>query len=70
LKTTQTYGEYGCGASTKWALQNTNAKIRAVDTSQQWVEEVLSNINSETSVRLTIKHVDLGEVGGWGRPLS
>ncbi|MEA7173819.1 hypothetical protein ONN21_23095, partial [Salmonella enterica subsp. enterica serovar Anatum] len=30
------YGEYGMGASTKWVLRNTTAKVVAVDTSQHW----------------------------------
>ena len=34
------YGEYGCGKSTKWMLNNTSAKVIAVDTSEQWIEEV------------------------------
>lgn len=63
------YGEYGCGKSTKWVLNNTSSKIMAVDTSQQWVDEVNSE-NVSNNDRLLIKHVDLGAVGGWGRPID
>ena len=28
------YGEYGCGKSTKWVLDNTSSKVISVDTSR------------------------------------
>lgn len=63
------YGEYGCGQSTKWVLNNTTAKVIAVDTSSEWITTV-QNDNQDNNARLTIHHSDLGEVGDWGRPLS
>jgi hypothetical protein len=34
------YGEYGCGKSTKWILNNTSERVISVDTSSEWVKEV------------------------------
>lgn len=63
------YGEYGCGKSTKWVLNNTSHKIISVDTSKEWVEIVQAN-NQTSGNRLNIHYSNLGEVGDWGRPLS
>lgn len=63
------YGEYGCGKSTKWVLNNTSARVIAVDTSGQWVEEVRKD-NVENNDRLNIQHTNLGDVGDWGRPID
>ena len=63
------YGEYGCGESTKWVLNNTSADVIAVDTSSEWVDSVKKN-NESNNYRLNIHHSNLGEVGGWGRSLS
>lgn len=69
LLKTKVYGEYGCGASTKWVLNNTDAKILAVDTSSIWINKVL-NDNLAKSDRLSIEHADLGKLGNWGRPID
>ena len=69
LKNAKTYGEYGCGKSTKWVLNNTNCIIIAVDSSKEWVEEVLSN-NESNKHRLNIKYINIGEVKDWGRPID
>ena len=63
------YGEYGCGLSSKWILKNTSSKIISVDTSEEWVKKVKTE-NKKYQSRLIIKHIDLGEVGSWGRPIS
>ncbi len=64
------YGEYGCGASTEWVLSNTNANICSVDTSKEWVEKVSRKVDAVSLKRADIHHVDLGDVGAWGRPLT
>ena len=69
LKHADLYGEYGCGKSTKWVLNNTTLNLCAVDTSKLWVDEVLAD-NAANNARLAIKYIDLGEVGNWGRPIS
>lgn len=63
------YGEYGCGKSTKWVLNNTHSLVIAVDTSSEWVSSV-ENDNKKNNGRLNIHHADLGQVGRWGCPLS
>jgi hypothetical protein len=62
------YGEYGCGQSTLWVGLNTNNPIIAVDTSFEWVSRVRSLMPRQDGV--FIEHVDLGEIGKWGRPLT
>lgn len=67
----RTYFEYGCGASTRWVLANTKASIRAVDTHKDWIAHVREGIDDTTQQqRLDLHHVDLGELGKWGRPVS
>ena len=63
------YGEYGCGISSKWMLKNTSSIVISVDSSKEWVEKVKTE-NKNHQSRLKIKHVDLGKVGDWGRPIS
>jgi len=69
LLETRLYGEYGCGKSTKWVLNNTNSKILAVDSSNQWVDVVI-NDNLENNIRLDIKYIDVGAVGFMGYPIN
>lgn len=69
IQKVDTYGEYGCGESTKWVLKNTLARVIAVDTSQEWVEAVIKE-NQDNTVRLSIHCANLGEVGAWGRPIG
>lgn len=62
------YGEYGCGKSTLWVQKNyPKTLICAVDTSVQWVTRVNSQLAMSSGV---VTHVDVGEVGDWGRPLG
>ena len=63
------YFEYGCGKSTLWMLNNTEAKVYSVDTSKDWIKSVEKEV-SGTKENLEIKWVDLGELGEWGRPLT
>jgi len=45
VREAKTYGEYGCGKSTKWILNNTSSNVIAVDTSNVWVKVVEENID-------------------------
>ena len=63
------YGEYGCGLSSTWMLKNTSSKVISVDSSKEWVKKVKAE-NKEAHSRLIISHIDLGEIGNYGRPLS
>ena len=63
------YGEYGAGASTRWVLENSDAQILAVDTSEYWVETTRQAC-SKYGDRAKIQFINLGEIGLWGRPKS
>jgi hypothetical protein len=69
LRNTRIYGEYGCGRSTSWVLQNTSAKVITVDTSLEWVKEVKKN-NIRNIENLNIHYSDCGEVEAWGIPIN
>ncbi|WP_217510361.1 class I SAM-dependent methyltransferase [Sulfitobacter sp. NAS-14.1] len=58
------YGEYGCGKTTRFVANNTNARIYAVDTDPMWKDY------SHDAAGFTIGHVDIGEVKDWGYPAS
>ena len=69
LKTSENFGEYGCGSSTEWVLKNTNANILSVDSSRDWVDKISSR-NAIYNKRIKLKFIDLGEVENWGRPIG
>ena len=69
VREAKVYGEYGCGDSTIWTLENTSAKIISVDTSIKYINKVRDMIN-KNSLRMNIHYSNLGEVGDWGRPIS
>ena len=50
-------------------LNNTSTDVIAVDTSSKWVSAVKKD-NESNGDRLHIYHSNLGDVGGFGRPLS
>jgi hypothetical protein len=64
LSSAQNYLEYGCGASTEFAAKTYSCNIRAVETSLEWAQQVTTALGA----RAEVVHIDLGPVGGWGRP--
>ena len=66
VRNAKVYAEYGVGKSSIWVLQNTQAKILAVDTSQHWIDHVKSQ--SPDHHRFEIAWVNLGHIGWAGRP--
>lgn len=70
LSSAEVYGEYGCGASTDWVLNNTKASVMATDTSKQWLDFVANKLSATQRERFSYNHVDLGELKSWGRPLN
>lgn len=68
LQGVSVYGEYGMGASSRWVLANTSAKVIAVDTSEAWVDAVRTAFEDEP--RLTATWIDVGPLGDWGTPLG
>tara|TARA_B100000963_G_scaffold340172_1_gene338553 strand:- start:108 stop:767 length:660 start_codon:yes stop_codon:yes gene_type:complete len=67
IMSSKLYGEYGCGKSTKWVLNNTKCDVISVDTSIEWITDV-KNDNPNNNKRLNIHYSDLGDIEGWGRP--
>lgn len=69
MKKAKVYGEYGCGKSTKWVINNTNSQVISVDSSSYWVAKVKNDIQKNNG-RLNLHYSDLGDIGEWGRPLN
>jgi len=65
VRSAKVYGEYGVGKSTVWVAKNTDAAIIAVETDSKWAVRIRGNIQKEN---VQITHIDLGNVGNWGRP--
>ena len=61
------YGEYGCGQSTFYVLENFDIPVYSVDSSKHWVNRIKQNSKSNN---LNIHYVKIGNVGknSWGRP--
>jgi len=64
----QAYGEYGCGASTRFVAARTTARILAVDTARPWIDSVLDAVGERAGMAL--HWVDVGPLGDWGRPVG
>jgi hypothetical protein len=62
------YGEYGCGASTIWVLNNIGCEIFSVDSSHKWIDKVKNEMPSLSNGH--IHWVDVGPIGDWGTPLG
>ena len=65
IKNCDIYFEYGVGKSTNYVIENTKAKIVAVDSDKNWIESI--NI-SKREKDIKLNWIDLGELGEWGRP--
>ncbi len=65
------YGEYGVGLSTIYSSENKNLVIYSVDSSKDYVQYALDNINKENS-NIDIEYVDVGPIqeSGGGVPLT
>ena len=70
IKLAQIYFEYGCGKSTEFVFKYSNATIFSVDTSNDWVRKIKSLEGFESSDRLNISWVDVGDVSDWGYPTT
>lgn len=69
LRSCKVYAEYGCGKSTVWVARNIPAEIYSVDTSQIWIKNVSKKI-TDGGKTSSLKFIDLGPIGKWGRPLG
>ena len=68
LKSARGYLEYGVGKSTIWASKNSRASIYGIDSSAEWIAMVLRECGKNS--RLNLRHIDLGPLGDWGRPVT
>ena len=64
------YFEYGCGKSTEYTYKNSKASIFSVDTSKEWAFKILNLSKGSSNDRLSVKWIDVGDVGDWGYPIS
>ena len=63
IKLAEIYFEYGLGKSTEFVFKYSNASIFAVDTSNDWVRKIQSLEAIESSNRLNLYWLDVGEIG-------
>lgn len=64
------YGEYGVGLSTLTAFKDYRCEIISVDTSREWINEVVASGVDREDRRVRIIWIDLGLLTHWGRPAS
>lgn len=69
-KNATVYFEYGCGKSTWWVYRSTDAQIRSVDTSREWLGKVRALLGAGSEERVELQWVDVGPLGEWGKPAS
>ncbi|GHU10622.1 hypothetical protein FACS189449_00440 [Alphaproteobacteria bacterium] len=66
------YLEFGSGGSTIAALMYFGVPVISVDSSKEWFDHMVADFpvikNNENSVRLSLHHVDIGKIKGWGWP--
>jgi hypothetical protein len=62
------YFEYGVGASTLWILENTNAKIVAVDSDKRWIKNIKSLLSKKNFSRIKFLYCNIGPIKSWGYP--
>lgn len=63
------YAEYGCGGSTRWALENTDATVITVESSPHWAKDLKRRVPKHLG-RLILMQPDIGIVDWDGRPMT
>ena len=64
----ESYLEYGCGGSTTVAAKLGVKNIIYCDSSSDWIDSVSAIVTPYPDIKSYPIYVDIGEVGGWGRP--
>ncbi len=61
------YGEYGCGQSTLFVLENFDIPVYSVDSSEHWINVIKKKYKNDN---LNINYINIGKVSSesWGRP--
>lgn len=63
--------EYGAGGSTEWAASLGDKLVFSVESDRKFARDLRRKIAQlYPAARVSVLHVDIGETGGWGRPLS
>ena len=62
------YGEYGCGESTIYVVNNYNCEVMSVDSSKEWKNNVLKKCKDKSKLKL--HYSDIGTIGAWGYPIN
>ena len=63
------YLEYGIGGSTVLAAQKSLQSIMAIDSSDEWIQKVKTDIEKCVYTgNINLLHADLGATGHWGYP--
>jgi hypothetical protein len=71
LKCSRRYVEFGAGGSTYFASSLVAEAVTSVDSSQEWLEKVrIMCLENKVKNQPKLIHVDIGDVGEWGYPLS
>jgi hypothetical protein len=71
LKGCRSFLEFGCGGSTVFALERGVPEVFAVESDPSWVARLRAHPVCSAALadgRLSLRHIDLGPVGQWGRP--
>ena len=68
LEKAMIYGEYGCGASTVYAINNFKGRIVSVETDQKWIEKIRTQVPTKNLERTSLIWIDVGPVKEWGYP--
>lgn len=67
INTCKNYFEFGIGGSTVYVCNNTNANIRGVDSSTEWISNVQKMVDNK---RVKLTHIDIGPTREWGNPVD
>lgn len=72
IKKSKNYLEFGSGGSTIFALKNSKAAIKSVDSSKEWFDHMIKEHqeirDGIKDKRLDFIFVDIGETVAWGTP--
>lgn len=72
VKKSKVYLEFGSGGSTLRVLQKSKAKIHSVESSSDWIDylSIYFIIRKTINKRLFFHHINIGQTGRWGYPIS
>lgn len=69
LDCTEHYFKFGMGGSTCIANTLVKKSIHSVESDKDWIDKVRAEVDN-SSIPITLQHVDIGPTGGWGTPMN